>query len=142
MAVVAAVHYVIPRKCQYIWLCMASLVFYLSNDVRYFVGLAFCILVTYVMGMLLGREGGRGRKALLFTGVGLPVLALLLFRYPLAKSVLTPLGISFYALQAMGYVIDIYKGSIKPEKNLVRYAVYIVFFPLSCQGPSKGRPSC
>lgn len=140
MAAVAVVHYVIPRRCQYIWLCMASLFFYLSNDVRYFAGLAFCILITYVTGMLLGREGGKGRKVLLFFGIGLPVLALLLFRYPLAKSVLAPLGISFYALQAIGYVVEVYKGTIKSEKNLVRYAVYVAFFPTVMSGPIQRAP--
>ena len=140
MAAVAVVHYVIPRRCQYIWLCMASLFFYLSNDVRYFAGLAFCILITYVTGMLLGREGGKGRKVLLFFGIGLPVLALLLFRYPLAKSVLAPLGISFYALQAIGYVVEVYKGTIKSEKNLVRYAVYVTFFPTVMSGPIQRAP--
>ena len=59
MAIVAVVQYVIPRRFQYIWLCLASLFFYLSGDIRYFAGLAFCTMTTYVTGLLLGREEGK-----------------------------------------------------------------------------------
>lgn len=144
MAVVAGVHYVIPRRFQYIWLCLASLFFYLSGDIRYFAGLAFCTVTTYATGLLLGKEeGGRrktGEKLLLFSCVGIHIVVLLLLRNPLAKSVLVPVGISFYALQAMGYVIEVYRGNMKPERNLVRYAVYVAFFPTVLSGPIQRAP--
>jgi len=140
LAAVVAVYYVIPRGFQYIWLCLASFFFYLSGDVRFLAGLAFCTVTTYVTGLLLEREEGRGKKALLFFCIGIHILVLLLLRYPLAKSVLAPLGISFYALQAMGYVMEVYKGGIKPEKNPVRYAVYVAFFPTVMSGPIQRAP--
>ncbi len=140
MAAVAAVYYVIPRRFQYIWLCMASLFFYLLGDVRCLVGLALCTAVTYGTGLLLGRENGRGKKALLFLCVGIHILLLFLFRYPLANSVFVPLGLSFYALQAVGYVIEVYRGSIKPEGNPLRYTVYVAFFPTVMSGPIQRAP--
>ncbi len=140
MAVVVAVHYALPRRFQYIWLCLASLFYYLAGDVRYFAGMAFCTVATYVTGLLLGRGDGRGKKALLFSCMGVHILVLLLFRYPPAKSVLAPMGISFYALQAMGYVIEVYRGNIKPERNPVRYAVYVAFFPTVTSGPIQRAP--
>ena len=49
--------------------------------------------------------------------------------------VLLPLGISFYTFQTMGYLIDIYYGKYKRERNLFRFALYVSFFPQIVQGP-------
>ena len=44
-------------------------------------------------------------------------------------NVLLPVGISFYIFQAVGYAVDVYRGTIKAEKNFVVYALFISFFP-------------
>ena len=44
-------------------------------------------------------------------------------------SLLLPLGISFYTFQATGYLIDVYRGNIRPEKNFVKYLLFVSFFP-------------
>ncbi len=49
--------------------------------------------------------------------------------------IIVPLGISFYTLQAAGYVIDVYRGSIAPEKSLLKLSLFISFFPQLVQGP-------
>ncbi len=46
-----------------------------------------------------------------------------------------PLGISFYTLQALGYLIDVYRGAVLPEKNFFRFALFVAFFPQLVQGP-------
>lgn len=46
-----------------------------------------------------------------------------------------PLGISYYTLQSIGYVLDVYKGKCKPEHNLFKTALFISFFPQMTQGP-------
>lgn len=48
---------------------------------------------------------------------------------------LLPVGISFYTFQALGYVVDIYRGDIKAEKNFIRYALFVSFFPQLVAGP-------
>lgn len=50
-------------------------------------------------------------------------------------SLIFPLGISFYTFQSMGYCIDVYRGIAVPEKNLLRYALYVSYFPQISQGP-------
>lgn len=50
-------------------------------------------------------------------------------------NLLLPVGISFYTFQALGYVIDVYQGRIKAEKNLIRYALFVSFFPQLVAGP-------
>ena len=48
---------------------------------------------------------------------------------------LLPLGISFYTFIATGYLIDVYRESIEPEKNIFRFALFVSFFPQIIQGP-------
>ena len=49
--------------------------------------------------------------------------------------VMLPVGISFYTFQALGYIIDVYRGEIKAERNLFRYALFVSFFPQLVAGP-------
>lgn len=48
---------------------------------------------------------------------------------------LLPVGISFYTFQACGYVIDVYRRQIKPERNPVTYALFVAFFSQIAAGP-------
>ena len=48
---------------------------------------------------------------------------------------LLPVGISFYTFQALGYIIDVYRNDVKAEKNIVRYALFVSFFPQLVAGP-------
>lgn len=50
-------------------------------------------------------------------------------------SLLLPLGISFYTFQATGYLIDVYRGTVEPERNLLKFALFVSFFPQIIQGP-------
>ena len=135
LPLVVWIHFSLPKRYQYLWLFAASFFFYLSNDVRHIVGLAFCIITTYAAGMLLEKIKGCGRKWILLSCIAANVTSLLLFRYLLSGSPFVPLGISFYSLQAMGYVIDVFRGETSVEKNMIRYAVYVIFFPTVISGP-------
>ncbi|RII36649.1 MBOAT family protein [Clostridium chromiireducens] len=55
-------------------------------------------------------------------------------RFPTLTLIL-PLGISFYTLQAIGYCIDVYRNKYEPEKNIFKYALFLLFFPQILQGP-------
>ena len=51
------------------------------------------------------------------------------------RDFLIPMGISFYVFQGSGYLIDVYRETAKPEKNLFRYALFVTYFPQLIQGP-------
>lgn len=51
------------------------------------------------------------------------------------RDLILPMGISFYTFQTMGYLIDVYRGKVKAEKNIFRLALFTSFFPLLVQGP-------
>lgn len=54
---------------------------------------------------------------------------------PIKLGLLLPLEISFYAFQSIGYLIDVYNGKYKAEKNLFRFALFVSFFHQIIQGP-------
>ncbi len=54
---------------------------------------------------------------------------------PWNVNILLPVGISFYTLQALGYLIDVYRGDIYAEKNFIHYALFVSFFPQLVAGP-------
>ena len=49
--------------------------------------------------------------------------------------VLLPVGISFYTFQALSYTVDVYRKEVVPEKNFLRYALFVSFFPQLVAGP-------
>lgn len=51
------------------------------------------------------------------------------------SSFLLPVGISFYTFQSIGYIIDVYRKEIEPEKNFITYALFVSFFPQLVAGP-------
>ena len=118
LPLVAGINFILPKKYRYIWLCAASLLFYLSNDVRFAAGLILCIVTTYITGLLLEKLSSFPKKILLALCIVVNVSALFLFRYSFLKSAFVPIGMSFYALQAMGYVIDVYRKQVEAEKTL------------------------
>lgn len=162
--VVVLFYYVIPAKFRYIWLLAASYYFYMCWNAKYALLLFFSTAVTYLSGILIGffndrpwgdRRIRRLRKlsvACSFAG-NLSVLfwfkyfdfafinisaAALKFGVVLNRpdfDILLPVGISFYTFQALGYTMDVYRGVIPTEKNFLKYALFVSFFPQLVAGP-------
>lgn len=106
-------------------------------------------LLVYLMGILI--ESLKGKKtcsAFLFIFLSGLILSLIYFKYynfirfnvsPFLilpeKSIIAPVGISFYTLQAISYLVDIYKGRLRAEKNPIIFFNYICFFGTILSGP-------
>ncbi len=147
---------VVPKKGRYIWLLLASYFFYMSWNPRYALLLAASTLTTYGCARLLAGAAEPGkRKLVLAAGLIANLAILVVFKYAnfalenaaalftaLGVSfterrldLLLPVGISFYTFQALGYTLDVYRGETAPEKNLLKYALYVSFFPVLLAGP-------
>lgn len=135
MSFVVLINFALPKKYRYIWLFFTSLIFYISYDVRYMSGLFFCIATTYITGWLIEKNDGFKKKLFLMVCILLNILSLFVFRYSLLKLSFVPIGMSFYTLQAIGYMVDVYRKEISAEKNFLRYAAFISFFPTVTSGP-------
>ncbi len=146
---VTAVYYLLPLKLRPCWLLAASLLFYIYADIRYLLFLGASILSCYA-GALAIQGRVRGRKLIFllvllfnlgllacvkFLPYSLNVLGLLLGRELPQPRFLVPLGISFYTLQALSYLIDVYRGEAQGERSLWKFTLYMSFFPIIMQGP-------
>ena len=141
--VTAFIYYILPAKVRYIWLFAASLFFYLTQGPAHTLFLVFSALTTWLGGLkITSMHGAAGKKRAVVAAVIAANLAVLLyFKYigflsgGLLKSPILPIGISFYTFQAIGYLIDVYRGEVEPERNPVRYMLFVAFFPTVLSGP-------
>lgn len=136
------------------WLLFASLVFYSWWDIKYLPLILGSILFNYTIGGLLAeseeqRKNIVSRKAIFVFGLVVNILFLGYFKYmdffignlnsiastniPLLRIVL-PLGISFFTITQIAFLVDAYEGLVK-EKNLLSYALFVTFFPHLLAGP-------
>ena len=146
---VLAVSFLTPRKGKNAVLLLASLIFYGWGELRLLPLMVFTILLCYVCG--LGIERSRKRKKLwLLASIVISVGLLGVFKYadffigslntvtglkiPLLHLAL-PVGISFYTFQCLSYTIDVYRGSVPAQKNLINFGAYVALFPQLIAGP-------
>ena len=154
--VVALGSFAVPRRMQWVWLLASSYYFYMCWNAQYALLIALSTVVTYGCALFVEQMRGRVlRRAVLVFGLAVNLGILGFFKYynffgdtlsrvfgalgvslhiP-ALDVLLPVGISFYTFQALGYMIDVYRGDIQAERNLLRYALFVSFFPQLVAGP-------
>ena len=153
--VAALIYFVIPKKLRCLWLLLASYVFYMSASPKYVVFLLFSTLVTFAGGLLVERAEPKKKKLYMWLTFlcSLGVLGLLkYFDFLLGNvnmvlgiagigavskpfSIGLPVGISFYTFQSLGYMVDVYRGDAKAERNILNYALFVSFFPVILSGP-------
>jgi alginate O-acetyltransferase complex protein AlgI len=143
-------------KLQNLLLLVSSYFFYACWDWRFLFLLIFSTLLDYFTGIQIPQAKNRHLKKFWFwLSISVNVGFLGVFKYynffaasfaqaishlglqinPWSLKVILPVGISFYTFHGLSYVIDIYKGRIKPERNFIIYSVFVSFFPLLIAGP-------
>lgn len=132
MAVTFVIYYLTPGKFQWIILLIANGYFYYQTGWKSALFLLAVVLVSYACGILIEKTGQK--RYAVVAAVILFVLLLCVMRMPFA-SIIMPLGLSFYTLQCIGYCIEVHRQTVPAEKNLLKYALYISFFPHVLQGP-------
>ena len=139
LPVAALINFIIPRKLRYIWLLVISVAFYLSIDIKAAAVMAGTIVVTFFSALLMDRfssDDGEPRSKVsalvLALAVVIEIAAMLIFR---SGKIMGAIGISFYMLKSVGYLVDVYRGDIKAEKNFLRLALFVSFFTQVVSGP-------
>ena len=113
--------------------------------------MAFSIISTYICGILVDKyRGTKTAKLFLILEIIISIGLLIYFKYAdfIIKNinlwlsqkidlinVLLPIGISFYTFQMISYVVDIYRGEVKVQKNILKLATYVSLFPQLIAGP-------
>ena len=145
-------YYICPKRGRNLFLLIASLVFYAWGEPKYVFLMIFSIIANYVFGLLMDkfRRNSRRLKLMLVLSVVVDLGLLGVFKYTdfiisnlnaafgasfdLLKLAL-PIGISFYTFQAMSYTIDVYRGDVKVQRNIIDFGMYITMFPQLIAGP-------
>ena len=144
--------YITPKKLKNLALLILSLFFYAWGEPKYIWIMIVSILVDYTCGQGIKHLGGRKswRRVFLLASVFINLGMLLFFKYAdffadnlnalfgwsLPHTGLTlPLGISFYTFQTMSYTIDVYRGKVEAEDNIITFGAFVVLFPQLIAGP-------
>ncbi len=143
-----------PRAWR-LFMIAASFVFYADWDWKFVLLLAFSIVWNYTVGIAIFRSGPQStRKGLVTLGVVVDVGLLGYFKYydffvssghnlldsvglgfPLGiRSIVLPVGISFFTFMAISYIVDIYRRQLEPV-SLTKFGAYLSFFPHLVAGP-------
>lgn len=153
-ALAVAVYYLLPLRPQNIWLLFVSYCFIVSWDWTFAVVLGLITALNLLLAPHL-RINNQGQRGLLWLGIVFNVLTLIFFRAAgfflpeleaLLESmglstetggfqILVPLGLSYYTLQTISYLVDVYRGQLKAESDFVNFALYLAYFPKLLAGP-------
>ena len=152
---VATIYFLLPYRIRTLHLLVCSCVFYMAFIPAYILILALTILIDYTAGIYLEKVTGKNRSRLLMLSIVATCLVLFVFKYfyfftenfiglaglvgwelssPTIQ-ILLPIGLSFHTFQSLSYVIEVYYGRQKAEKNFLTYATYVMFFPQLVAGP-------
>ena len=149
LPIVLLVYYTVPKKCKNIVLLIASLTFYFYGEPKYTLLMVFSIICTYFFGLLINKYK-KHSKLFLVLSIAISVGILIYFKYInfiiqninlwLTNKidfihVVLPIGISFYTFQMISYIVDVYRGQAKVQKNILKLAMYISLFPQLIAGP-------
>ncbi|MFA5629286.1 MAG: MBOAT family O-acyltransferase [Dehalococcoidales bacterium] len=151
MPAVLGIYFITPAKYKNLVLLLASLFFYFYGEPIYSLLMVFSIASAYLHGLWMDKAPTQRHKKIAFiSSVSFSVGALLFFKYHLffvnnfnslfgtsivPLKLLLPIGISFYTFQILSYLIDLYFGRIKVQKNPINLATYVAMFPQLIAGP-------
>lgn len=148
-------YYLIDNRFKNILLLISSIIFYAWGGVSYSLIMLSSIIINYIFALLIDKaiEGNnlKNKKIYLALCIIINLSILGYFKYTnfiisiinsLSQNkiieltnIVLPIGISFYTFQALSYVIDVYRGHNKAQKNIFNLALYISFFPQLIAGP-------
>ena len=134
LPIAVLIYYLIPNRLRQYYLLFINLLFYASFGYRYIPVIVIEALIAWVSTT---RPRFKGGKTFLLLSITVLVVILIFFKLGdhITESIVAPLGISFYTLQAISYIVDVYREEVVPEKNLIRLITYLSFFPTITSGP-------
>jgi alginate O-acetyltransferase complex protein AlgI len=149
LPIVTILFFLLPHQFRIFFLLLASCIFYCYFIPIYLLLLIFIIIIDYTAALNI-EKNTLYKKYWLWGSIVANVGILIIFKYynffvsnineqfgisiSLLKIIL-PIGLSFHTFQAMAYTIEVYRGTIKAEKKIANYALYVLFFPQLVAGP-------
>ena len=152
LPILLLVYFISKERYRNVILLIFSLIFYSWGEPKYIVLMLISIFTNYILGLTIDKAKNKSKKKIVLIISIIFNLGLLgYFKYfnffasninkitgstliPI-KNIALPIGISFYTFQIMSYIIDLYRGDIKVQKNILNLALYKSFFPQLIAGP-------
>ena len=151
LPLVILLYFAVPKKLKNLVLLLSSLFFYGWGEPRFLVFMLVSIIQGYIFGLLIEKHSGTKRSKVFLTASVVLSLGLLGYcKYadffitnfnavtglsvPLLGIAL-PIGISFYTFQILSYAVDVYRGDVKAQRNIINLGTYIAMFPQLIAGP-------
>lgn len=143
------IYFITPKKYKNIILLIASLLFYFYGEPKYVFLMIAEIVIAYTGAILIDKYKSQSKNILIIT-LFIHVFLLIIFKYTdfiiqtindisnaniKLLNIALPIGISFYTFQIISYVIDVYNGKVKVQKNVINLATYVSLFPQLVAGP-------
>ena len=149
------IYYVVKPQYRYIAIFIGSYIFYGYANIKMLLVLALITLISYIGGLMIGKWEGRGKTAVYAVSFLLEIVVLAVFKYTsfildnvnylsdklfgttfsINWGIVLPIGLSFIIFQSCNYLSEVYRGKVKAEKNIIRYASFVAFFPTVLSGP-------
>ncbi len=154
LLIILTSYYILPYKFRWYLLFIGSCIFYMAWRIEFIFLILFSSFFNYYIGILIEKYKNKA-KGILSIGLFINFFILFVFKYSIFVNhsfmslynylnipypikdfdIVLPMGISFYTFQATSYTIDIYRKRYKAEKNMLKVALYIMFFPQLVAGP-------
>ena len=151
LPIVLIIYYLVPNKYKNAVLLISSFAFYFYGEPKNIYIMIFSIIFTYIFGILIDKyRGKKYDKIFLILSISISIGLLIYFKYAdfIIKNinlwlsnkidlihVILPIGISFYTFQLISYIVDVYRGEAKVQKNIIKLSTYISLFPQLIAGP-------
>lgn len=130
------VYYIVPRKAQWGVLLLASIIFFVVSGEPWLIGYPIAtIIIIYGGALYIHKVKEQKKKRIALSLVVVLCVSLLCVLKYFHLGLLAPLGISFYTLTLLGYLIDVYYEIGEPEKNIMKLALFGYYFPTMISGP-------
>lgn len=156
LPIVMLVYQILPSKFRWISMLLSSIVFFWIISEKLIIWALIATVITFFCGLWIEKaEEHKNKKLILIAGIIAAIGILVGLKYTnYSLSLLTdlsellnmkhdftiaqimiPIGISFYTLQAVGYLLDVSWGVIKAESNIFKFMLFMLFFPTLMEGP-------
>lgn len=141
---VLLLYFIAPKRAKNAVLLLSSLLFYAWGEPRFLLLMVFTIAFGYLAGVWIEKEkakenGTYGAKRILVLSIAVFAGIFVYFKYTNFiignVNIVIPIGISFYTFQIISYLADVYRGTVKAQKNIIALALYIAMFPQLIAGP-------
>jgi alginate O-acetyltransferase complex protein AlgI len=147
LPIVLIVYFVVPKKAKNFVLFIASMAFYFYGEPKYIFLMLAEIVVAYIGAIIIDKHKNKGTLAIV---LAIHIGLLVFFKYTdfiinninnifnskiQLLQLALPIGISFYTFQIISYEVDVFRGTVKAQKNLINLATYVSLFPQLIAGP-------